>query len=130
MNISPGPSARVVKDSPKKPSKESIEWLIHNWARWMRSGQLEKWYPGQSAGLSTGGASESFDDLLERCERDLAKTTDTVIKDLPLLQQNVIHHVYLHAVFRFRSQSPISHALLLAKEGITAGLKKRHIEIL
>jgi hypothetical protein len=127
LNISPGPTAKVFKGTSKKDEPDQLERLLYEWVKYMRSGQLEKWYPGHSTGLSTGGASETFEDLLERCERNLAKITDTVIKDLPVIQSCAIHHKYLHAVFRFRSDSTLSHALELAKTNLRIGLKNRGV---
>jgi hypothetical protein len=50
-----------------------------------------------------------------------------VIKDFPVIQSCAIHHKYLHAVVRFRSDSTLSHALELAKTNLRIGLKNRGV---
>ena len=127
MMCGPGPLARVYRGPKPLPEPDRLETYLWNWSRWMKSGQLEAWYPGQSTGMTGGGASESFDSMCDREESKISRVVDTVIQDLPPVQSCALHHKYLNAVYRFRSEADLSHALALAKDAVRAGLKARHI---
>lgn len=86
-----------------KLSDATIDYWLHQWARWMRGGDSRKLgYPRRSLGIATGGASEQFDDMVEREDRKSVRATDAAIRSLSLDQQSAIHHIYLAAVFRMR----------------------------
>lgn len=104
---------------------ERVEWHLDNWRRWMRSGQEVDGY-GESTGVSGGGASQHFDDMVEASDRRCAEIVNTVIEDLPGTQQASIHHAYLAAVYRFgRHDYPAM--LSAAKLKISAQLKARGV---
>ena len=104
---------------------DRLESFLLDWSRWMRSGETVAGLPRASIGMSSGGASEHFDDMIDRVDRHIASVTNTVIEDLPAAQQCALHHAYLHAVFRFRDYET---TLTLAKGAVRLGLKLRHIE--
>ena len=93
----------------------------------MRGDDFGSWYPGKSTGMVSGGASESFDDMCDRSERGIAKAVAVIINGLPAAQSCALHHKYLHAVYRFRSEAALSYALANAKDNLRAGLKARHL---
>ena len=57
-----------------------------NWADWMRQSIGVRGYPQKACGLSTGGASEEFDHMVEDEEKRIARITDTCANDLPAIQ--------------------------------------------
>ena len=127
LSVKPGPNAKVYRGAPIPPDRDRLEEYLHFWARMMRGEDFGTWYPTHSTGMVSGGASESFDDMCDRTECGIAKVVGVVIAGLEPAQSNALFHTYLHAVFRFRSASTLSHALMLAKANVRAGLKKRHL---
>jgi len=93
----------------------------------MRGEDFGSWYPGKSTGMISGGASEDFDEMADRSECAIAKVVGVVIEGLEPAQSCALHHQYLHAVYRFRDATALSRALMLAKDNLRVGLKKRHL---
>lgn len=116
---------------------DHVERELLNWAAWMRNSGERRGAGGASTGFIGGGYTANFDDMVAAMERKTAEITDTVIADLPAVQQAAIHHAYLNAVFRFGPQdAPASYKqaiferhLVAAKEAVRRGLKARHVWI-
>lgn len=129
----PGPNAKVYRGPAPKPEPDRLEQYLEFWRRLAGGGTLEKWYPGRSVGLVGGGASESFDDLCDRAEGRIAEVMDVLIygdatsEGLPEPQKRALMHKYQYAVFNYRDHGAFSRALMLAKESLRIGLKKRHL---
>ena len=107
-----------------------LEIHLLNWAMWMHRDIGVRGYPAKSLGISTGGASEEFDNMLEDEEKRIARITDTVINNITEAhpaQGNAIHHAYLHAVYRFSERYPYEQALADGLEALRAGLKRKGI---
>jgi hypothetical protein len=118
-------TGRIVKAEPAPASNlDYLEIHLYEWARWMRSGLAVQTYGKQAVGLSNGGASQDFDDMLEAEQRRIAAVVDSVINDLPPIQRMAIHHRYLHAVFRLKGYVQ---ALKEAKVALRVGLRRKHI---
>lgn len=119
-------NGRIVRaGKPDTPSDlDYLEIHLYEWARWQRSGMPVQVYGKQAVGLSNGGASQDFDDMLEAEQRRIAAVVDSVINDLPPIQRCAIHHRYLHAVFRFKGYIQ---TLREAKAALRVGLRKKHI---
>lgn len=83
--------------------------------------------PKRSAGISTGGTSKPFEEMLEAVENSIAETVDAVVNTLAPSQRCAIHHCYLHAGYRFRETYPYQQALADAKKRVRTGLIDRHI---
>lgn len=105
---------------------ERVEWHLHNWARWMRSGSHVGAYGAVAVGLSSGGRSEDFDDMADASERRSARIVDTVVYDLPSDERMAICHAYLGAVVRFRRQV-MAEVLARAKRAVGRGLAARGV---
>jgi hypothetical protein len=80
----------------------TLEYWLGRWAAWMKADRHNLGYPGRSAVVSSGGASEAFEDLCERADLKSIKATDAAVRSLTLQQQAAVYHVYLGAVFRLR----------------------------
>lgn len=80
----------------------TVEYWLGRWAAWMQSDSHNLGYPGRSAVVSSGGASEAFEDLVERADLKSIRATDAAVRSLTLQQQAAVYHVYLGAVFRLR----------------------------
>jgi len=61
----------------------------------MKSDNHKLGYPSKSIGMSSGGASGSFDDMYDEVEDDNIRTVDAVIHSLPKDQQEAIYARYL-----------------------------------
>lgn len=69
--------------------------LLDKWKLYMRSDNHKLGYPSKSIGMSSGGASGSFDDMYDEVEDDNIRTVDAVIHSLPKDQQQAIYARYL-----------------------------------
>lgn len=69
--------------------------LLDRWRLYMRSDNHKLGYPSKSIGISSGGASGSFDDMYDEVEDDNVRTVDAVIHSLPKDQQEAIYARYL-----------------------------------
>lgn len=69
--------------------------LLDKWKLYMRSDNHKLGYPSKSIGMSSGGASGSFDDMYDEVEDDNVRTVDAVIHSLPKEQQEAIYARYL-----------------------------------
>jgi hypothetical protein len=69
--------------------------LLDKWKLYMRSDNHKLGYPSKSIGMSSGGASGSFDDMYDEVEDDNIRTVDAVIHSLPKEQQDAIYARYL-----------------------------------
>lgn len=69
--------------------------LLDKWKLYMRSDNHKLGYPSKSIGMSSGGASGSFDDMYDEVEDDNVRTVDAVIHSLPKDQQQAIYARYL-----------------------------------
>ena len=101
-----------------------VEQALLDWARYMRTDEPVKGFPRSVPGLSNGGASQSFEDMCDAMDIQLARTTDAVIRGLNHIEQAVLHNTYLAAVWRFGSADPEA-ILIVAKDKVRVGLKKK-----
>lgn len=74
---------------------EYLMYLLDEWARWMKRDDYGLGYPKRSLGMSSGGASGSFDEMYESSELDKIKTVDSVIHSLDNEQVKAIYARYL-----------------------------------
>ena len=95
-------NAKAVYSLPDESADTRVEVNLLNWARWMKTEVLTEGAPSEACGCIGGGYSASFDDLVDAVDVQTAMVTDALIRDLTASQQAAIHHVYLHAVYRFR----------------------------
>ena len=107
-------------------SPERVEWHLWNWSKWMRSGANKQAAPRESSGLTSGGASQNFDDMVEAVDRRVAATMNVIIDDLPPAQSAAVHHEYLHSVYRF-PRGNFAALLAEAKLGVGHGLAKKGV---
>lgn len=82
---------------------DRVEWQLENWRRWMRSGQEVDALPGRSSGVSDGGTSKGFDEMVEAEDRRCAKIVDSILDNLPPVQRIAIYteRGIMGRVFRF-----------------------------
>ena len=72
-----------------------LECLLAEWAEWMSHEKVGRGYPSRAAMFTTGGASESFEDLCERADAARIRTVDAVIRSLPTGACAAVHSVWL-----------------------------------
>jgi len=116
---------RIVAGLMSTLNRATVEYWLGQWARWMRHSSNRLGYPSRSIGLASGGASEHFDDLVERADHKTVRAVDAAIRSLPLDQQAAIHHVWLAAVFRLRT--PVSEVYADALDRLEAEMRKRGV---
>ena len=91
----------------------AADFHLRNWARWMRIFQVGKGYDNKST-VITGYGSDTFQDMLDRKEREDAKIANAAVESLAMHHQCSIHNVYLANVWRFRGD-PVEVFLEAAK---------------
>ncbi len=104
---------------------DRVEWHLWNWSRWHKTGGSEQGVK-IAVGLTSGGASQNVDDMTENEDRKCARTTNTIINDLPPAQGAAVHHEYLHSVYRF-PRGNFAALLAEAKSAIGRGLAKKGV---
>jgi hypothetical protein len=70
---------------------ERIEFHLTNWARWQRSGQQVQGHARESTGLSSGGTSKGFDEMVEAEDRRCAQIVDAILDNLPPVERIAIY---------------------------------------
>jgi hypothetical protein len=105
---------------------ERVEWHLQNWRDWKRTGRKQGAWGYVAVGLSGGGTSMDFDDMVEESDRRVASIVDTLINDLQAVQSAAIHHQYLAAVFRF-PRLDFKQSLETAKWELGKGLAKKGV---
>lgn len=107
---------------------ERVEWHLENWHRWQRSGQEVDGHASASCGMSDGGSSKSFDDMVETEDRRCAVIVDAILNDLPPAQRIAIFTELgiVKRVFQFHRQT-YAHALQAGKEALGRELGRRGV---
>lgn len=90
---------------------EYLMYLLDEWARWMKKDDHGLGYPKRSLGISTGGASSSFEEMYENGELDRIKTVDSVIHSLDNQQRDAIYARYLGSKKPMYYELKLSHAV-------------------
>lgn len=90
---------------------EYLMYLLDEWARWMKKDDHGLGYPKRSLGISTGGASSSFEEMYENGELDKIKTVDSVIHSLDNQQRDAIYARYLGSKKPMYYELKLSHAV-------------------
>ena len=72
-----------------------LDRILAEWADWMSHEKVGRGYPSRAAGLSSGGSSESFEDLCERADKQRACAVNAVICSLPKSQGDAMRNVWL-----------------------------------
>lgn len=109
---------------------DRVEFHLRNWARWMRSGQEVDGHARESTGLSDGGTSKGFDEMVEAEDRRCAKVVDVILDNLPPVQRIAIfiERGIMGKVFRFnRLQPTYEQALAAGKAALGRELARRGV---
>lgn len=97
--------------------ESAVDHLLKMWAQWHAAENYTKGYPARSAGFSTGGASQSFDEMFDANQLRILAVTDSVIDDLPRADRVAIYCEYLGRVWPW--DDPLADSLALALEAFT-----------
>jgi hypothetical protein len=102
-----------------------LDWMLENWAHWMRQRVTPRGFPTKSVGLrSVGGAD--FESMVDAVDVRLARAIDAIIDSLPLNERTAVHHVWLASVWRLRVDIYETHTR--ARVAIRDLMRKRRIE--
>ena len=106
----------------------SLVAVLEDWAAWQAGYNPRLGYPSHSLGISTGGASTSFDEMCESMDLEICRKVDTAIYDLDLPKRSAIFRRYLASVFQFRR---LDYKTLLqqAHEELLDSLIRKHVII-
>lgn len=107
---------------------ERVEWHLENWRRWQRSGQEVDGHATCSLGMSSGGTSKGFDEMVETEDRRCALIVDAILDNLPPAQRIAIYteRGIVKQVFRFARQT-YAQALQAGKEALGRELGRRGV---
>lgn len=105
-----------------------VEWHLDNWLRWMRSGQAVDGHATHSVGLSDGGTSNGFDEMVESEDRRCAKVVDAILTNLPAAQRIAIYveRGVMGRAFRFE-RTTYAQALKDGKAALGRELSRRGV---
>lgn len=83
---------------------DRLEYLLENWAHYMRQPSHKLGYPSRSLCICSGGAAsdDAFESMCDDMDTGHAITLDAMIDSLPPAQSCAIHHKWLHAVYKMR----------------------------
>lgn len=90
---------------------EYLMYLLDEWARWMKKDDHGLGYPKRSLGISTGGASGSFEEMFENGELEKIKIVDSVIHSLDNEQVKAIYARYLGSKKPMYYELKLGHAV-------------------
>lgn len=107
---------------------ERIEFHLDNWRRWMRSGQEVDGHAHESSGLSSGGTSKGFDEMVEAEDRRCAGIVDAILDNLPPVERIAIYmeRGIMGRVFEFK-RITYYHALVAGKAALGRELGRRGV---
>lgn len=105
-----------------------VEWHLENWRRWMRSGTEVDGHQRSSSGMSDGGTSKGFDEMVESEDRRCAKIVDAILDNLPPTERIAIyvHKGIMGRVFKF-VRLTYDQALHAGKEALGRELSRRGV---
>ena len=106
-----------------------VEKLLTNWCAWMRAPDLPDGAPDRGCGGVVGFAMYgNFDDMCDSMDVRLAETTNSIIDDLPTLEQMAIYRHYdIIAVFAWSRAGVYERTLERAKTLVGDGLAARGV---
>lgn len=107
---------------------ERVEWHLEVWRRWVRSGPAVDGHAKHSQGLSDGGTSKGFDEMVEAEDRRCAQSVDSILDNLPATQRIAIYveRGVMAKVFRFERVA-YAKALADGKAAVGRELSRRGI---
>lgn len=106
---------------------ERLDWLLDNWADWMRSGRFARGLPTKSPGLrSVNGAD--FEQMVGDVDLKLARAIDAIIDSLPNNERLAILRVHGLTADVWRLREPWDVLLPRARIQIRALMAKRRVE--
>lgn len=107
---------------------ERVEFHLSNWRRWQRSGQEVDGYARESTGLSSGGTSKGFDEMVEAEDRRCAQIVDAILDNLPPVERIAIYieRRIMGRVFKFK-RITYSQALTSGKMALGRELARRGV---
>ena len=103
---------------------EAVVGILTEWAAWMQGYSPRLGYPTHAAMLSTGGSSDTFEDMCDEADAQRNHAVDTCIDDLPPNQKAAVYRRYLSAVFRMRDYET---SLMTAHEALEVSLRRKGI---
>jgi hypothetical protein len=96
---------------------ERVDFHLETWKRWKSTGEHQGAYGSVAVGLSSGGASQAFDDMADASERRCARIVDVLIDDLPAIERHAIYHEYFGIHYEPRE----GHGVVLPRAKRTLG---------
>ena len=86
---------------------ERLDWLLENWAIWMRHDAHKLSYPSKSLCMSSGGASgdDEFENMCEDADLHCAQGMDSIVDSISKPQRTAINHVWLSVAHHYPTQA-------------------------
>lgn len=109
-------------------TEDRIEFHLENWRRWMRSGQEVYGFDHRACGMSDGGTSKGFDEMVEAEDRRCAKVVDAILDNLPPVERIAIYMYkgIMGRVFEFK-RITYHQALIQGKAALGRELTRRGV---
>jgi hypothetical protein len=82
---------------------DRLEWLLGNWADYMKQPSHKLGYPSKSLCMSSGGASgeDEFDIMCDEVDTKCAQAIDSIIDSLSMPQRTAVNHVWLNVTHHY-----------------------------
>ena len=103
--------------------------LLEDWAEWQASYSGVRGFPAKSTMLKSGGASQTFEELMEGVDNAVHAAIDAAVDDLLPAQRAAIMRRYgIAAVFRFQ-RDDYADCLQQAHDRLLVVLPKKGVDI-
>lgn len=90
------------KETELKARADAVRRLLEDWAEWQKGYRARLGYSPKSAGLQSGYAPRTFDEMCDTADIQRNEIVDQCVDDLAPAQNAAIYHRYLASVFRMR----------------------------
>jgi hypothetical protein len=113
---------------PVRIAQHGVERCLRVWVSYMHGDEKPEGLPAKACGGVTNYTSMDLDNIAayENLDTAIAEHTNAVIESLPPAQKCAVHHIYLHAFFRFPRDN-VHELLENAKHALEIGLRRRGV---
>jgi hypothetical protein len=125
MAIELRPVIKSTPDSVWPHNEDRVEFHLFNWAKWLRGSGMRLGYPSRASGGIGISHSADFDQMADNADNTIASWVDAIIRGLGNLEQKALRVEYLGE--RWTSPTEIGLVLVIAREGVRAGLDRKGI---
>lgn len=108
---------------------DRLFWHLSNWSEWQKQDGVGIGYPRfASGGMGVShGIGERFNLNVSEADARCARAVEAILEGVTPAERCAVHHVHLHAVYRFGRETSVEAAYDRAVEKVRKGLRARGI---